>query len=81
MNRGMSLFNRVYGIYPGPDAPKLERLLWFRSYYLRNLALIALGIVVVLVYLPLWIVAVIMLPWLLGFARLTAEIRRERRPR
>jgi hypothetical protein len=40
----------MFGVKPGPDAPKLERLLWFRSYYLRNLALMALGIVVVLLF-------------------------------
>jgi hypothetical protein len=41
----------------------------------------ALGIVVVLLFLPPWIVGVVVLPWVLGFAQLNAEIRRERRQR
>jgi hypothetical protein len=78
MNRTQSIFNRWFGVKPGLDAPKLERLLWFRNYYLRSLPLMALGIVIVVVFLPTWILVVVALPWLLGFARLSAEIRRER---
>jgi hypothetical protein len=73
MSRTQSIFNRAFGIKPGPDAPKLDRLLWFRTYYLRSLGLVALGIVVVILFLPPWIAAVVLLPWLLGFARLTAK--------
>ena len=40
----MRLFDRIFGIKPGRDAPKLERLLWFRGYYLRNLPLVAFAI-------------------------------------
>lgn len=76
-----SIFNRVFGVKPGPEAPKLDRLLWFRRYYLRNLGLIAVAIIAVLVYFPPWIVVVVLAPWLMGFARLSAEIRRERRQR
>jgi len=32
----MRAFNRYYGVKPGRDAPKLQRLLWFRGYYLRG---------------------------------------------
>ena len=78
MNRAQSIFNRVFGVKPGPDAPKLDRLLWFRTYYLRNLGPMALGIAGVMLFLPPWIAAVVVLPWLVGFARLSAEIRRER---
>jgi hypothetical protein len=81
MTRFQPIFDRVFGVQPGPDAPKLDRLLWFRRYYLRNLALMVPASVVVLLFLPPWIVVVVALPWLLGFARLSAEIRRERRQR
>jgi hypothetical protein len=81
MGRTQSIFNRLFGVKPGPDAPKLDRLLWFRGYYLRNLALVAPGIVVLLLFLPPWVVVVVASPWLIGFGRLTAEIRRERRQR
>jgi hypothetical protein len=74
-----SVFNRVFGVKPGPDAPKLERLLWFRSYYLRSLPLTLLGVAVVIPFFPSWIAVIVTLPWLLGFTRLTAEIRRERK--
>jgi hypothetical protein len=79
MSRSQAIFDRVFGVKPGPEAPKLERLLWFRGYYLRNLALAVPATIAVLVFLPPWIVVVVALPWLLGFARLNAEIRRERR--
>jgi uncharacterized membrane protein YdbT with pleckstrin-like domain len=78
MNRAQSIFNRIFGVKPGPEAPKLDRLLWFRRYYLRNLGLMAVAVVLVLLYLPPWIVVVVLAPWLMGFARLSAEIRRER---
>jgi hypothetical protein len=81
MSRTQSIFNRAFGIKPGPDAPKLDRLLWFRTYYLRSLGLTALAIVVVALFLPPWIAAVVVLPWSVGFARLNAEIRRERKQR
>ena len=78
----MRLFNRIFGVKPGRDAPRVERLRWFRGYYLRNLPLMALAIgALALVLKPshLWIAAVIVLPWVAGFTRLTAEIRTERR--
>jgi len=81
MSKAQSIFNRVFGVQPGPDAPKLDRLLWFRSYYLRSLGLMAVGIAAVIVWLPLWLVAVVVLPWLVGFAQLNGEIRRERKQR
>ena len=73
---------RWYGVKPVRAAPKLDRLLWFRNYYLRSLPLIAPAWVVWLVTgMPFsWVfLAVISLPWVLGFARLNVEIRRERR--
>jgi hypothetical protein len=79
MGRIVPIFSRLFGVKPAPDAPKLERLLWFRGYYLRNLVLVAPVAVLVLAFLPPWILALLMLPWLLGFARLTAELRQERR--
>jgi hypothetical protein len=81
MSRNRSIFNKLYGVPPGRDAPKLDRLLWIRSYYLRSLILAAFAIVFVVVFLPAWIVVVVMLPWLIGFTRLSAEIRRERQHR
>jgi hypothetical protein len=78
----MRLFNLIYGIKPGRDAPRLERLRWFRGYYLRNLPLAALAIgALALALKPSygWIAAVVMLPWVAGFARLTVEIRNEKR--
>lgn len=74
----MRLFNRIYGVMPGRDA-KLERLLWFRGYYLRNLPLTALGVVGLSLLLRSWLVGLILLPWLVGFARLNVEIRTEKR--
>jgi hypothetical protein len=41
------LFDGFFGVKPRRDAPKLDRLLWFRGYYLRPLPVI----VVVWVYL------------------------------
>jgi uncharacterized membrane protein YdbT with pleckstrin-like domain len=81
MRRAQSIFTRVFGVPPGPEAPKLDRLLWFRRYYLRNLGLVAVAIVLVLVFLPPWLVVVVLAPWLIGFARLSAEIRRVRQQR
>ncbi len=81
VNRLLSIFNRVYGVKPGRDAPPLERALWFRGYHLRNLALAAPACVLVLAFLPAWVLLIVLLPTLLGFIRLTAEIRRERKRR
>jgi hypothetical protein len=79
----MRLFNRIFDTFPRASASKLERLLWFRGYYLRGLPLLALGIGAVLalgVNAPhLWIAALAMLPWVVGFARLNVEIRNEKR--
>jgi hypothetical protein len=78
----MRLFNRIFGVKPGRDAPKLERLLWFRGYYLRNLPLTVLGIAAVWLLLGAsqrWIAPLILLPWVAGFARLNVEIRNEKR--
>jgi hypothetical protein len=77
----MRLFNLIYGIKPGRDAPRLERLRWFRGYYLRNLPLaaFAIGALVALNLSYWWIAAVIMLPWVAGFGRLNVEIRNEKR--
>jgi hypothetical protein len=74
----MRLFNRIYGVAPGRDAPKLDRLLWFRSYYLRNLPLMAIGIGAVSLW-HWWLAVLFLLPWLAGFARLNMEIRTARR--
>jgi uncharacterized membrane protein YdbT with pleckstrin-like domain len=75
---GSRIFDRVYGVKPGREAPKLERLVWFRSYYLRNLALMVPVAILVLLFLPAWLLVVVVLPWLFGFLRLNAELRRER---
>jgi uncharacterized membrane protein YdbT with pleckstrin-like domain len=78
----MRLFNRIFGVKPGRDAPRLERLRWFRGYYLRNLPLTALAVAALALLLKpsqLWIAAVIMLPWTAGFTRLNVEIRNEER--
>jgi hypothetical protein len=75
----MRLFNRIFGVKPGRDAPKLERLLWFRRYYVRNLPLTVMGVALVASFLSLWIVAIFALPWLAGFAVLNVQIMGERR--
>jgi len=77
----MSIFNRVYGVKPGRDASPLERALWFRGYYLRNLALAVPACILVLAFLPPWLLVIVLLPTLVGFIQLTREIRRERRRR
>jgi uncharacterized membrane protein YdbT with pleckstrin-like domain len=74
----MRLSNRMFGVMPGREA-KLERLLWFRRYYLRNLPLVAFVDVVALLFLSWWFLALLLLPWLAGFARVNVEIRREKR--
>jgi uncharacterized membrane protein YdbT with pleckstrin-like domain len=81
MDRFLPIFNRVFGVKPGPEKPKLERLLWFRGYYLRYLALMAPACALLLTFLPPWILAIVVLPWVLGFARLNLELRSERRRR
>jgi hypothetical protein len=78
----MRLFNRIFGTKPGRNAPKLERLLWFRGYYLRNLPLAALAIGALALFMSSsywWITIIVALPWLAGFARLNVEIRSEKR--
>jgi ABC-type dipeptide/oligopeptide/nickel transport system permease subunit len=78
----MRLFNRIFGVKPGRDAPKLERLLWFRGYYLRNLPLMVLVLGVLALSLgssQWWIAVVLALTWIAGFARLNVEIRSEKR--
>lgn len=60
----------------------MERLLWFRGYYLRNLPLAAVVIGALALFLSAsqwWIAVVVMLPWVVGFARLNVEIRSEKR--
>ena len=81
MGRSRRTFDRIYGVKPGRDAPKLDRLHWFRSYYLRNLPLSLTVAVGLLVLVPAWrwLVAVICLPWVFGFVLLNWEIRREER--
>jgi hypothetical protein len=81
MGRILPIFNRrVFGVKPGRDAPKLDRLRWYRRYYLVNLAIIVPAAVWIAIYLPSWIFVVLVgLPWLLGFIRLNLELRRERR--
>jgi hypothetical protein len=75
--RGMAAFNRYFGVKPGRDAPKLERLVWFRGYYLKNLPLYVL-LLPMLWYYSVWLAALVTLPWVAGFLRLNYEIRRER---
>jgi hypothetical protein len=81
--RTQPIFDRIFGVKPGSDAPRLDRLLWFRGYYLRWLPLtafvMALGLVLV-AWSP-WVVAVLALPWLYGFARLNVQIHHEQRGR
>jgi hypothetical protein len=74
-------FVRIYGPKPGRGAPKLERLLWFRGYYLRSFPLSVLAVVVLVVLLggSLWWSLLLLIP-LLGYARLEWEIRKARRP-
>ncbi len=75
------IFDRFYGVKPGRNARKLDRLIWFRGYYLRNLPVIVVGWIFLLALHTSWVLlAVIALPWVLGFARLNVEIRREQRP-
>jgi len=71
----MRVFNRVYGVKPGRDAPRLDRLLWFRGYYRRNF-LIAVPVLVFLVLTWTWWWALVMVPGLLGYVRLEMEIRK-----
>jgi uncharacterized membrane protein YdbT with pleckstrin-like domain len=78
----LRLFNAIYGIKPRRDAPRMERLLWFRGYYLRNLPLAVVAIGALALFLSAsqwWIAVVVMLPWVVGFARLNVEIRSEKR--
>ncbi|THD75206.1 MAG: hypothetical protein E7812_17630 [Phenylobacterium sp.] len=59
----------------------MDRLLWFRGYYLRPLPFIVVVWALLLVVRVSWVfLAVIALPWILGFAILNVEIRREQRP-
>ena len=76
------MFDRAFGVKPGRSAPKLDRLLWFRGYYLRNLSFIIVVVwaLLLVVRVSLVFLAVIALPWILGFAILNVEIRREQRP-
>lgn len=75
------LFDRFFGVKPGRDAPKLDRLLWFRGYYLRPLpAIVVVWALLLALHVSWALLAVIWVPWLLGFALLNAEIRHERRP-
>jgi len=78
----MPVFNRYFGVKPGPDAPKLDRLLWFRGYYLKNFPLYVVLLPFLLLAFPqplgVIILAASFAPWLLGFIRLNVEIRRER---
>jgi hypothetical protein len=79
MSKGMSIFNRIYGVKPGRDAPPLERAYWFRRYYFVNLALAVPACVLVLVFLPAWVLVIVLLPTLVGWSWLAVEIKRERR--
>ena len=76
------VFNRIFGVKPGPGAPKLDRLLWFRGYYLRNLALMVPLLALMTAFLTSWrwiVIAVAAVSWGLGFTLLNAEISREKR--
>jgi len=79
MSRRTRVFNRVYGVKPGRNAPPLERAYWFRRYYFVNLALAVPACILVVVLLPPWVLVVVLLPTLVGWLRLSAEIKRERK--
>jgi hypothetical protein len=74
---------RIIGTPPGAGAPRKERLLWLRRYYLRMVPLALAGYVLVAVFLPApWAWAVPAggaLLWMQGFASLSRRIRREDR--
>jgi hypothetical protein len=83
----MRLFNRIFGIKPARDAPKLERLLWFRGYYLRWLPLTVLAIAALSVIASHWWIPVVAaLLWIAGFSRVgrpsyAPEMPEEGKPR
>jgi uncharacterized membrane protein YdbT with pleckstrin-like domain len=82
MSKRMSIFTRVYGVKPDRDAPPLERAYWFRRYYFVNLALaVPACCVLVVVFLPAWVLVIVLLPTLVGWSRLAVEIKRERKRR
>jgi hypothetical protein len=70
---------------PRRDVPRLQRLLWFRAYYLRVLPMFATSFALLQLFLPLWRAgAVTLLPWALAFTVLNLETRlhqRRLRPR
>jgi hypothetical protein len=74
---------RIVGTPPARDAPKKERLLWLRRYYLRMLLLALPAYVLAVIFLStpwIWIVlGVGILLWVQGFASLSFQIRRESR--
>ena len=75
----MAAFNRYFGVKPGRDAPQLQRLSWFRGYYLKSLPLYLVLLPLLWSWLSPWLAALFMVPWLAGFLRLNYEIRCERR--
>jgi hypothetical protein len=77
------LATRLYGHPPGPDAPRLEKLIWVRrtAYYGTAWTWVLIAAVFVLtISSPVgWIVlAVCGSVWLSGFASINLRIRRER---
>jgi hypothetical protein len=73
-------FDRAFGVKPGRDVPKLDRLRWFRRYYLRNLVPVVFCLAVLLLFsAPAWLDALIAVPWTVGFAILHWQIGHEER--
>jgi hypothetical protein len=82
-SRLVSAGYRIFGKPPAANAPRKERLLWLRRYYLRTLLVSLPALVLLAVYSSrAWVWAVLgagALVWVQGFASLSVRIRRERR--
>jgi hypothetical protein len=77
------LLTKIYGARPARDASKLDRLRYVRRVaYLSNLPGLAVCVafIAVLLATPLnWVLPLVFgVPWLVGFATINLQIRRER---
>ena len=78
------LATKIWGAAPEPSATRVERLRYVRriAYLGTTLPMLVVGIPFLAILYFNWVLALVpVVPWLVGFAAINLQIRRERRQR